>query len=850
MGYKAVQTSKGTWVAGGPTTVTSETQTRGGGSSGPTKIRVLYITTPGQGTRRIEVPEAQFTAKRAAGYQISKAQAEFVAKQVTQKKAEAKQIASDIKERAEARKKATQPKTFSPEEQFITSHSLAPSQKIKVIKKGDKIIGVQDPFALQSYRVSPGTTGIEVLEQEKRSTAKSLIPKIKQSQKTVKIKEPSFDDFILGVSVKRPKEAGETIDIRPSLDRGYFTPFPKGELLLAPEKESKIQSLRKKLEEKEIKLGRAGKKSSANIFGSASTILYPIRTKEATIDLLKTAGEGLLFGAGVTVLSLVGGPVAPAIVLYGGGLLAATQIPKLQESILEAELLGPRAKQELLFKDTSHLAAGLGGGYLGSVAVSQAPVAIKASRQFIFDKFKAAKFETFQWDPEFITSKKVPKFEQDLIKSGLLTEKAKSAVLGQYDGIRQFGIPTEKGVQLQLFPKSFKAPSAARQQPLELTRGVKKGEGISEYLGVFTELPPQLKTITSFKIKPQSTQYELISPVTGTSFFSKTYAGSLQVPRSPKYPQKIDMFLDEIGKPRWNKKGSLTIGESRFKPFDSEVGYEKIWGSGKDTLLELKSTPKESKLINEILPQSKFNIAVPNLLVYSEPLNKKIAVGDLKTKTKVFTDIFEESSTDLKAVNTLELTTVGILKTKQKTRQELILEPIAILEGVTKQRTKQSAQQITKQITIQEPIQEYKPIIIPIAETTKRPIERPIDIVPPPGFIKIPNFDLPKRGIGKELDFDLGLNSIRRRGRGDIIPKSDLFSINITEIFTGKKATQPKATPAEKDLFDLGFRGGKQFFPTIEQREGKVPSIGSIFGPTKRKHSKSYKKGEWIIDLL
>ena len=100
---------------------------------------------------------------------------------------------------------------------------------------------------------------------------------------------------------------------------------------------------------------------------------------------------------------------------------------------------------------------------------------------------------------------------------------------------------------------------------------------------------------------------------------------------------------------------------------------------------------------------------------------------------------------------------------------------------------------------------------------------------------------------------DLGFPSLASRKRGvDVAPLSDLLSINITEMFSGRRATHPSITEEEKLLFDTGIKRGRQYFPTMEMRAGKVktPRSFSIFGTTKRKHKKSRKKGDWVFDLL
>lgn len=208
----------------------------------------------------------------------------------------------------------------------------------------------------------------------------------------------------------------------------------------------------------------------------------------------------------------------------------------------------------------------------------------------------------------------------------------------------------------------------------------------------------------------------------------------------------------------------------------------------------------------------------------------------------------QESPTKVKPTVILDISQIQkqapVLDQEQKPVQ--ILAPVII----TSAGSALKVEQITKQEAIIDQV--IDPVVTPIIDIPTGSPPPPIIEEPPPRIIHpgLPSLSFSKKRAMPGIDLSSQL-SPRKRGV-DIAPLSDLLSINITEMFTRRKATHPRITEEEKLLFDTGIKRGRQYFPTMEMRAGKVktPRSTSIFGTTKRKHKKSRKKGDWVFDLL
>ncbi len=207
----------------------------------------------------------------------------------------------------------------------------------------------------------------------------------------------------------------------------------------------------------------------------------------------------------------------------------------------------------------------------------------------------------------------------------------------------------------------------------------------------------------------------------------------------------------------------------------------------------------------------------------------------------------QESPAKVKPIAILDISQIQKQVQAQEQKPIQIVAPITITSAGSALRV--------EQVTKQEPIidQVIDPVVTPIIDIPTGGPPPPIIEEPPPRIIHpgLPSFSLKKRAMP---GIDFGFPELAPRKRGvDIAPLSDLLSINITEMFTGgRRATHPRITEEEKLLFDTGIKRGRQYFPTMEMRAGKVktPRSFSIFGTTKRKHKKSRKKGDWVFDLL
>ena len=233
-----------------------------------------------------------------------------------------------------------------------------------------------------------------------------------------------------------------------------------------------------------------------------------------------------------------------------------------------------------------------------------------------------------------------------------------------------------------------------------------------------------------------------------------------------------------------------------------------------------------------------------------------------------------------KTIPLWDLGTKERMKAESKGKSLQLDTVISKQESPTKIKpfVKLSISQIKKQEQIQKPVQILKPTLIsfagsslraePIIKQTQKQVQMPqekdevitslIETPPPieesPPVIIVPSrlplFAFSKKISMPGINFGLSFKPVKRGI--NIAPLSDLLSVNITEMFTGRKATHPSITEEEKLLFDTGIKRGRQHFPTMEMRAGKVkmPRITSIFGTTKRKHKKSRKKKDLLWDLL
>ena len=206
----------------------------------------------------------------------------------------------------------------------------------------------------------------------------------------------------------------------------------------------------------------------------------------------------------------------------------------------------------------------------------------------------------------------------------------------------------------------------------------------------------------------------------------------------------------------------------------------------------------------------------------------------------------QESPAKVKPTAILDISQIHKQSSIQEQKPIQIVAPITITSAGSALRV----EEVTKQETITDQVTDQ--VVTPIIDIPTGGPPPPIIKEPPTRITKpgLPSLSFSKKRAMPGIDLSLAFKP--RKSRVDVAPLSDLLSINITEMFTGKRATHPRITEEEKLLFDTGIKRGRQYFPTMEMRAGKVKTLrsSSIFGTTKRKHKKSRKKGDWVFDLL
>lgn len=273
-----------------------------------------------------------------------------------------------------------------------------------------------------------------------------------------------------------------------------------------------------------------------------------------------------------------------------------------------------------------------------------------------------------------------------------------------------------------------------------------------------------------------------------------------------KYPksniQPLVYPAREIGSGQFLEKLPKQTKTTKIKSF----GVSTIPGSEQKNVLLLESVTTKQK---PILSVSEVQTTGFNAFSFSG-LSQ---IAKPKTEVKVFQE--NRPSLDLVSFqqNKSKLTIKPVLELKsiQETNKGVKAKQLPSLDIFQEQNTKtlpslkidsgqfQKPKLVSKQITqqIEKPLMEYKQkpsIFLP----GKQPKAFRFRSIP-----NTPSFEV------KPL-------------RLDIFPIADLFSANITEARTGRKATQQATTKRTKREYGEYIRSGSQIFPTKEIKEGKV----------------------------
>jgi len=518
--------------------------------------------------------------------------------------------------------------------------------------------------------------------------------------------------------------------------------------------------LRKKLETKE--LGREVKTITVGgeereviiptgnrLAGLGSALLYPIRTGESAKRLGITGLKSLGYGAALATLELATGvfPVTP-IVLVASGIYGATKVPEIQERIVKSRLTSPVAYRETLSEMGVHAGVALAGASLGSYAVTGGIKTYKTYKENVFFK-KVYRKGDYYWTKEGVSTKPLKPYEKVLVESKFISPRTKAEIYARAGGRPSTAKPTlvkdkygltRQEVQTQLYPERRIIKPPTKQQPFKApvykNYWNTKELGVRSYLGKYMKIPKQvempkvidIKTgkIVSIKIGGYD-QYTLTSPVTGKSYFTRTFTkfGDIKVPTTPslysRVFSKVSLGISTVGKQRIfiSKKGTVS---SRFKP-SFVIGGGKVYRF--EPLIKTPSTKvsrQTQPLLTDLAKTSRLGftfIPISMLAKISTTKREQIQTTYLISATKQIEatkllSLQRQATSVISATQQIEAT--KLLSLQRQAQIQLVDTP-QILE----------TQQITK------PMVEQKTVIIQIPQKDfKYKWREEIEVPPPP----------------------------------------------------------------------------------------------------------------------
>jgi hypothetical protein len=277
-------------------------------------------------------------------------------------------------------------------------------------------------------------------------------------------------------------------------------------------------------------------------------------------NVVKPAAAGALFGSALVVSEVGTGGLATPFVIAGVSAWTLKDIPKIQTSFYEAKSYGKQRGQEQVatfaVQTGSSLAGGLGGIKLGGAAVKG------------YTKIRLKAMDKLYPEENYIWTK-----ELTLEKGGVIK--------------KQYGIPTQKGSQLQLLPKEFKEPSLATQNPFEIA---KKGPSTASEPFKILNRPTQ---VYIDKAPAKGIQSNLMDELSGKSFFGKKFTtekiGGVDIlyPEStPSAPIKAPLSYRML-----NKKSGNIFNLDIQPEIITRSEYGNVWGEGKASRLEIFREP-------------------------------------------------------------------------------------------------------------------------------------------------------------------------------------------------------------------------------------------------------------------
>lgn len=413
-------------------------------------------------------------------------------------------------------------------------------------------------------------------------------------------------------------------------------------------------------------------------------------------------------------------------------------------------------------------------------------------------KQKARVFEEIGFNPNskvsFTAQREIKSIRDFEIK---LDTKAKTNYNTIWNTETRAGFPSKTNYfQTQLYPelKSTGKPLTKSRAPSiieeagSLARDVQIKTATKMYESEFN-----LGKQTYFKQKTLLDPYRSLRPST-----------KIQPPKQPRPRFILQTNLKNIG-----KKGSRYItrpSEALYvlNPSDNQLNF-RISGAKFGNMPDIK--PFGSAFANTFKGEGKTALFLGS--IYG---------GDLKTGGDYSELMFKPNLIG-------EYDPLEIGKTKIKTNTDYDYKPPIVRFNMDffqeqKQSIKQKTRQDLKLDIIPVSIFDFKPpkplILKPPKIINEKKIRDPFRFSKP--IVEIPQFTprayrvrSKRKGGFKIKPLDL-----------DIFPVSDLFSTTLTELRTGKKATQRKKSKKSKKDFWEFIRSGSQIFPTSEIYSGKI----------------------------
>lgn len=226
-------------------------------------------------------------------------------------------------------------------------------------------------------------------------------------------------------------------------------------------------------------------------------------------------------------------------------------------------------KGEVVGKTGAEVTSVVIGGKFGKAVTRDISRAYKSYRLDRFTKKYAVKGE-YQWGKEYVTKKPLKAYEKQLLSRKDISFDTKQNILNRAKGLRQYGIPTEKGIQTQLFPKEFKAPALDKQLDLQIAKG--------SYVPKI-EIIPKTKVIPT--IRPSGIQAKLTDIYMPTKYPSpKTELHAII------FPYKTPSLIAKLIYKGFSAKYPIfqQAEYELLKPPQSIQDYESMWGIGKSKL--------------------------------------------------------------------------------------------------------------------------------------------------------------------------------------------------------------------------------------------------------------------------